>query len=199
MAQLVFYDVDHQYEVDGEKYTSTSEVIRFISRDEYGDINQYTLDNAADRGTAVHKAAEQLDRYGDAEVDDAIVPYLQAYVRFLKEHKAEWSVIEKAMFHTERKYAGTIDRFGMVDGKASVVDIKTNSAIKKTLVKAQLNGYEDMRRSQGLPHAEQLLCLQLMKDGKYRLYPCAIDMTEFDACYTLHMALQRRHERGEIT
>ena len=198
MAHLIFYDDGHVYEVDGERLPSVSEILRFISREEYGDISQYTLDNAGERGKAVHKATENIDRYGNAEIDDQYLGYIQAYVRFRKEHEVEWRDIEKSMYHPQKKYAGTIDRFGLVDGTSALVDIKTNAAIKKTLTKAQLNGYEDMRGANGEPPADAMYCLQLMKDGKYRLYPCKRDSSEFDACYMLHTRMTQRQERGEI-
>lgn len=198
MAKLIFYDADHSYTVGGERVPSVSEILRFISREEYGDIGQYTLDNAAERGSLVHKATESIDRFGNVEVDDAAAGYIKAYVHFLREHQVEWQDIERPLYHPVRKYAGTIDRFGTVDGGTALLDIKTNAVIKKTLVKAQLNAYEDMREANGEPKAESLYCLQLMNDGRYRLYPCERDMAEFDACYTLHTAMEKRQERGKI-
>ena len=99
MAQLLFYEQGHVYEVDGVKLPSVSEIIRFLSREEYSDINQYTLDNAAERGTAIHKATEAIDKYGKVEIEDGYVPYLQAYIKFLKEHNVNWVDIEKSMYH----------------------------------------------------------------------------------------------------
>lgn len=74
--------------------------------------NQYALDHAADRGTSVHKATENIDRYGSADIDDEYAGYVQAYVSFLREHDVIWSDIEKPMYHPVKHYAGTIDRFG---------------------------------------------------------------------------------------
>lgn len=198
MARLIFYDARHEYTVDGEKYPSVSEILRFISREIYDDTNQYALDHAAGRGTSVHKATENIDRYGSADIEDEYAGYVQAYVSFLREHDVIWSDIEKPMYHPVKHYAGTIDRFGVVDGFNTLVDIKTNATIKKPLVKAQLNGYEDMRQANEMTPAERLCCLQLKSDGTYRMYPCTVDMTEFDACYALHTALSRKQKRGEI-
>ena len=35
MAQLIFYDNEHLYEVDGVRMDSVSQVIRFLSREAY--------------------------------------------------------------------------------------------------------------------------------------------------------------------
>ena len=75
MATLLFFDQGHKYTLDGEELPSVSELCRFLSREIYGDVAQWRLDNAADRGTAVHKACESLDKFGSVDVQDAILPY----------------------------------------------------------------------------------------------------------------------------
>ena len=50
MGKLIFYDDKHVYEVDGKPLPSVSEVIRFLSKEEYQDVAHYTLDNASERG-----------------------------------------------------------------------------------------------------------------------------------------------------
>jgi hypothetical protein len=121
-----------------------------------------------------------------------------AFVQFLKDHKCEFTDIEKPLADTEQGIAGTPDFCGLVDGEESIIDLKAQSAVKKTLVKAQLNGYRELRIKNGKPPAKRLYCLQLMADGKCRPYPVAIDPTEWEACKALHFATKRKHERGKI-
>lgn len=188
MAQLLFFDECHKYTLDGEELPSVSQLTRFISREIYGDVGQFNLDRAADRGTAVHKATELLDKYGTAEIDEDIAPYLQAYIAFRKEHKCEWQKIEYATHHPDNLYAGTLDRVGTIDGKLVVLDIKTSSTIQKPLYTAQLNLYRKM-----LPDPiEQLVILHLKKDGTYKLIDMPIDDTLADACITMHEALKKK-------
>lgn len=118
IAKLIFFDDTHTYTVDGEEYPSVSEISRFASREIYGDVMQYNLDNACSRGSAVHKATEILDKYGKCECDEDIVPYIQAYVKFRKEFGiSDYFAIEKALANEELKYAGTIDRIYTIDEK----------------------------------------------------------------------------------
>ena len=188
MAQLLFFDEGHKYTLDGEELPSVSELTRFISREIYGDVGQFNLDRAADRGTAVHKATELLDKYGTVEIDEDISPYLKAYIAFRKEHKCEWQKIEYATHHPENLYAGTLDRVGAVDGKLVVLDIKTSSTIQKPLYTAQLNLYRKT-----LPDPiEQLVILHLKKDGTYKLIDIPIDDTLADACIAMHEALKKK-------
>ena len=104
MAQLIFYDTGHTYEVDGVKMDSVSEILRFLSKEEYDDINQYHLDNAAERGTAVHKACEALYKYGSVECTPDVEPYVMAFLQFLKDHKCDFTDIERPLADVERLY-----------------------------------------------------------------------------------------------
>lgn len=198
MAQLIFYDNIHLYEVDGVKMASVSEILRFLSREEYDDINQFKLDHAADRGTAVHSACEALYKYKQIECAPDIEPYVMAFIKFLKEHECNFTDIELPLADTDRGIAGTPDLCGTVDGEETIVDMKSVCVVHKVLVKAQLNGYRELRIKNGKPEPKKLLCLQLMNDENYRLYPVAIDNTEFVSCLALHNALKSKQPRGAI-
>lgn len=195
---LTFTEEDHTYEVNGQVIPAVSEIIRFISREVYGEVTQYVLDNAADRGTRVHKATQMLDVVHDVECDEDIVPYVQAYVQFLRDHKPSWRFIEKSMYHPELMYAGTLDRMGDIDGKKTIVDIKTSSSLQKVMYGAQLNLYRKMMEA-NYHDVERLCVLHLKKDGTYKLVDFDIDDTVADACLTLHKALEKkpRKKKGE--
>lgn len=192
MGKLIFFESNHSYEVDGLKLPSVSEIIRFISREIYANATQYQLDHAADRGTRVHRACENIDRYGSCEADAEIEPYVMAYINFLKTEKPEWLLIETSMCDLERGYAGTIDRYGIIGGKHVIVDLKSNSAIKPVLVTAQLNGYAQLVRANGYI-VDAIASLHLKKDGKFSFKERPFTDT-FDACLTLHKAMKLKEE-----
>lgn len=191
MATLLFFDQGHKYTLDGEELPSVSELCRFLSREIYGDVAQWRLDNAADRGTAVHKATEALDKYGKVDVQDGILPYLQAYLKFRGEHTADWQKIEYTAYHPAFRYAGTIDRYGLIDGAAALLDIKTSYTIHKPLCAAQLNLYRWLLEAQGLP-VDKLFILHLKKDGIYKLLPFEQNNALPEALLTLHNALKKK-------
>lgn len=196
MAQLLFFDENHTYELDGVKLPSVSEIIRFISREEYGDINQFTLDIASNRGTSVHKACEQLFKFGEAEITEDIAGYVKAFIDWKKKCGIDILQMEKALACED--YAGTVDIIGVIEDEHVIVDLKTVSTVKKTLVKAQLNGYKRLVEEKYGSNIKHLLCVQLMSNGKYREYPVALDDTEFNACLMLHKAMAKKHSRGII-
>ncbi len=191
MAQLLFFDQGHRYTVDGQELPSVSQLCRFLSREIYGEINQYTLDAAASRGTKVHKATEALDLYGKVDVDDDLLPYLNAYLKFRREHTVQWERVEYATYHPEDDYAGTIDRYGDVDGKRAVVDFKTTYTVHKPLCAASLNLYRRMMEANG-NRVDALYILHLRKDGNYKLveFPISDDLP--NALLTLHRALEKK-------
>ena len=198
MAKLLFFDTGHKYTLDGEELPSVSEVTRFISREVYGDIGQYNLDRAAERGTAVHKATEILDKYGTVEISTDIEPYIKAYIMFRKEHDCKWELIEAARYDPDRRYAGTLDRLGTVDGELAIVDIKTTAVISpahKKIYTAALNLYRRMFPERKI---KKLLILQLRKDETYKLHRLDIDDSLADACLTLHEALKKKSKRKKV-
>jgi len=188
MAKLIFYDDEHRYQLDGDDLPSVSELTRFISREIYTDVSQFNLDRAAERGTAVHKATESLDKYGKIEIDEDYAPYIQAYVNFRREHKHKWKHIEYATYNDKLKYAGTIDRFAD-DG--TLLDIKTSYTVHKPLVTAQLSLYKMMLESQG-EKVKKLEILQLKKDGTYKIVDVDFNEAVAMACVNLHELLKKK-------
>ena len=180
MANLVFFEENHRYTIDGEEVPSVSELTRFIAREIYGEVNQQILDNAAERGKKVHKATEALDKYGQVEI------------LFRREHEVEWQKIEWPV-NNGNLYAGTLDRYGTVDGIPAIVDYKTTANIDqghKMLYTAAQNLYR-MAIEKDHP-VEKLIILQLIKDGSYKLYELEIQDELANACLALHQALKRK-------
>jgi hypothetical protein len=195
MANLVFIDDEHKYTVDGEEVPSVSEVTRFMARELYGDVNQIALDAAAERGTKVHKATEALDKYGSVEIDDALVGYLKAYVSYVKEHKPSWEKIEWSV-HNEKLYAGTIDRYGTVDEKRKIVDLKTTGTISpchRAVYTAAQNLYRLAIEKEHPVDAIDIV--QLKSDGTYKVWELEVQDTLAMACLALHQAMKKQKRK----
>lgn len=198
MGQLIFYDDAHKYQLDGVELPSVSKVTRFISREVYGDVNQYVLDNACARGTKVHKATELLDKYGKVECDEETVPYVQAYIKWRKDFGIDSdkiSEIESAYGNAELGYAGTIDRVFYVDGEYWLVDIKTSSTPQKRIWDACLNGYKMLWEKENPDKKiSKMFDLHLKKDGTYKPLDVPDDPEPFLACLTLEKLMQKKRK-----
>jgi hypothetical protein len=198
MNDLLFREKDHVYMLDGERLPCVSDLCRFISRDIYKETPVWMMDAAAERGTAVHKATEELDRTNGVRVDDEYAPYVQAYAKFLQEHDVVWELSEHSLWHPQHRYAGTIDRYGTVDGLKTLVDLKTTYRVHKPLCTASLNLYRMLLEARGRA-VERLMILHLKKDGTYSLVTISIDNAVPMALLTLDTALRKRRKRGKKT
>jgi hypothetical protein len=195
MSILQYFDKGHIYMLEGERIPCVSDLCRFLHREIYKEAPIWQLEAAADRGTKVHAATEVLDKTGQAEIEDEYLPYLQAYAKFRQEHDVHWELIEYADYHPELRYAGTIDRYGLVDGIKTLMDIKTTYTVYRSLCGASLNLYRLILEARD-KQVERLLILHLKKDGTYRTVWIDIDDSVPMALVTLHKSLKQKKWRG---
>lgn len=185
-----FDEKTHNYvDAFGCSMPSVTFIMRFMNRELYGAIPEYTLDTAASRGTRVHKLTEDLDRYGWAENDEDTVPYLDAYQKFLTAFNPVWIGTEWRGYHKNLLYAGTIDRIGFVaadNGEGvDVVDIKTTRTFHEVMVSTQVDAYAEMLQSHGIK-VRHIYGLQLLNDGNYVLRKVPNNFKTFLHCLSLH-------------
>jgi hypothetical protein len=196
MNILQFFDRGHVYMLDGERIPCVSDLCRFLHREIYRDAPLWQLEAAADRGTKVHAATEALDKTGRAEIEDDYLPYLQAYALFRQEHDVQWELIEHPDYHPSHRYAGTIDRYGLIDGFKTLLDIKTTYKVYKPLCSASLNLYRLILEARQKT-VERLMILHLKKDGSYKLIKFEADNSVPMALITLHTALLSRRRKNK--
>lgn len=192
---LEFIEDGHRYLLGEKEIPSVSEIIRFMAREVYGEADKFAMDQAADRGTRVHRAAEEIDRTGRCECDSDIAGYVNAYAKFLSEHQVEWIDIEKPVYNEASWYAGTLDRAGYIDGKPVILDIKTTKKItgkNKLLYAAQLTAY---RAAYDGHDDSDLFILQLKDDGTYKLIKLEEKSTLFISCLLLHKEFEKTKRR----
>ena len=179
--KLDFDPENHEYKLDGERIPSVSELLEPITKVNYDGINPFVLAQAAARGTEVHEATESIDYGLDPEdISPDIFPYLDAYCQFLADYRPDWYGIEDMVYggvadlYGSFDYAGTIDRWGMIDGFLSVVDIKTvaqPSPVQKITTAIQTYLYSCALCFCGKTEKKpaRRYALYLKKDGSYDL------------------------------
>lgn len=187
LRKFDFDEATHTYTLDGKAIPSVTRIVRFLDAD-VDRSRPWLRDMAAQRGTLVHRACALVD-YGEPDVLDLLPPelhgYLTAYCNFLRDNPCDWKYIEAPFWCSYKgtEYAGTVDRYGKMNGVNTLLDIKTGAASSRARHTAQLTGY---RNFPGVAPDTFLYILSLKKDGTYRLQPHDPDPELWDACLTLH-------------
>lgn len=144
----------------------TGMIRRQLFPDEYKDVPRHVLDNAAERGTAIHQLCELVDELG-IEPDN---PEAKAYIR-LKADMGLEHVASEYLVSDNAHFASAIDKVYADGGKFVLADIKTTYRLNEEYVRWQLSIYAFLFELQN-PGAEisGLLALWL-RDGKASATP----------------------------
>lgn len=158
-SQLIFDEPKHEYHVDGRRLLSVTQILDLAGA---VDKTWYTPE-ACERGKLVHLACELAD-YGELDettLDPAIRPYLDAWVRFLVESRAEVMQIEYRVCNETFGYAGTIDRWMKISGRNYIVDIKTGAP-------EPWHCLQTAAYARCIPAPFQRMTIYIGADGKYK-------------------------------
>lgn len=145
---VTFEPETHTYRLeDGREIPSVTHILRFMNVDisEFADRN--ARDRAAERGKRIHEACMIYDYEGEATVEPDIAPYLNSYAAFIADYCPTWEGIEVPVASVLLSgadggfFAGTVDRFGMIDGERVVLDIKTGTSRAYSSYIAQAAAY----------------------------------------------------------
>ena len=164
---FLFDPVTHSYWLNGRRIPGITELLSIFG---YIDKAQYEKrgPNAALRGKAIHSACELLDQ-NDLDwtsITDDGIPYVMGYEKFLKENdiviEHEWS--EKPLYHPILLFGGTPDRRLILNGRRSIVDLKTGviqpwAALQTAAQEILMQDEEPFDR----------YALRLTPDGDYKL------------------------------
>lgn len=125
---MITFDAEHhKYTDNGVNIPSATTILAAAGLPDLSMIPAATLQWKAELGTMVHFATEldDLSELDEDSLDERIVPYLEAYRRFKSESGFEIIDMEKMVYDPVLKYAGKLDRFGILNGKRTLLDIKT--------------------------------------------------------------------------
>lgn len=197
---LSFDPGSHTYAFCGHVIPGVTRVLDQLGT--YAGIPEHVLRAKADLGDAVHYATELHDRKAlDVEsLPPLVVPYHQAYMRFLDETGFCPFAIEPQLYSHRWKYAGTPDRVGRFTklrgiwkNQGCLVDLKTTWRVMAA-VGPQTAAYTLAWNEQpsavlaGRPKVSHRFALMLRPDGTYSLEACRdpSDLAVFLAALTLY-------------
>lgn len=137
---LEFFDDTHTYLYDGLILPSVSQILGVKYRNDYASVPPAVLNNAAKRGTAVHKAIENFNVSGYDDGSEAVrnFKFLQKQYGF----EVLDSELPLVLFKDDMPIAcGRLDMTMLMDGETGIADIKTVSSLNKEKIAYQLNLY----------------------------------------------------------
>lgn len=191
--RLLFEEPTHTYTLHRAGFAdiilpSVTQIMAPICSKSYGNISERILDNAADRGTRLHRAVEFQLKYGFRNVDDDCAGYFDGFLKFMEQHK-DWKPVhsEFRFYHPALLYAGTADLIFETPQGTVLVDLKTTAQAHLKMWGIQLAAYQ-----QGIEAFDKTVkigataVLQMKPDGRYVLHNVKTDFSTFLACYTIY-------------
>lgn len=169
MTNLEFKEDTHQYFHNGLEVPSVTQIISASNQGALDNIPTSILDNASERGTAVHQAIEFYNKYKFANISEEYKPYFEAYKSWYEQTSSYQVEIksELKVYHKILNYAGTIDILTKnTEGGCCLIDVKTTNELNMKYVALQLSAYKDALASQGIT-VKAMYVLWLKKDGTY--------------------------------
>jgi len=169
MENLEFKEEKHQYFYKGLEVPSVTQIISASNSGALQNIPSSILDNASERGVAVHQAIEFYNKYKFANISKEYEGYFEAYRKWYRKEGFSFIEIksELKVYHKVFNYAGTIDML-ITNTKEEhiLVDIKTTNELNMKYVSLQLSAYKDALLNQGI-NVKSMYVLWLKKDGTY--------------------------------
>lgn len=142
--------------------------------------------DAAVRGTAVHKLAERVITGEEVDVPEHLVGYVQSYIRFLDEFGGKELHSELVVANRTHLYGGTLDSIQDIPGLGrALVDYKTSNGIYgETALQVAAYRFAEVclinGEEQPMPEVDLTYVLHIQHDG-YALYPLKADEETFES------------------
>jgi hypothetical protein len=166
-----FVPETHTYLKEGRAVPSVTQIIERAGLVCYDHIPKPILDHKAEVGTAAHAAAHYYDE-GDLDLttlDDEVMPYLEAWMRFRNETNFLANAIEQRgiAMADGMEYGYTFDRDGLLNGRRTLLEIKCTASIEVSWG-PQTAAYEMALRAKD-GQARHRVAVHLKPNGTYSL------------------------------
>lgn len=184
MDSFKFIENTHTYLLNKRKIPAVTEIMKFVTDYKYNIVPESILENAQEKGTIVHFAAEVYNKTGYAGIDKQYKGYLDAYIKWINDFKIDRTKIESEVktYNRALNYAGTID---MVYDKNTIIDIKTTFQLDLDSVSVQTSAYRKAINNFGY-NVKNCYVLRLKSDGNYEYIKLEDRFNIFLACLTLY-------------
>jgi hypothetical protein len=159
-----------QYVVDGKRVVSVTEALEIAGIVDLSGIPLRLLELARDRGKAAHRVTAMIDLGEDVgRISDDVKPYAEAWQRFRVDTGFKSDLIEYVVRHERLGYAGTLDRFGPLNGCETLIDVKCGYQ-PGAWTGLQLAGYDlALEYERYIDKPSKRMAVSLKPDGTYSI------------------------------
>ena len=168
-SELTFDEPTHTYAINGIILPSVTTLMKPLSNAYYNGIDFATLQTAADRGTAIHNAIDNYNRFGIIDLPPELSGYMQAYTNWEHDNSPEVYATEYRLYHKYLRYTGTADMICSIRGEDTLIDFKSSVTVSDRLTAVQLTAYANALLSHKIKVAKAKI-VQLRSDGEYKVY-----------------------------
>ena len=154
-------------------------------------IPDFQRDTAANVGSAVHHYAEQISRGEEFQIELDLLPYVEAYKRFLADYAPDFKSLERMVFSEKHGYGGTFDSIAVIAGSTYLIDTKTSKSVYEetamqlaALANADWCGLPGDPKKYRIPKVTRYAVLHIRPDQYargYRLIEFRVTDADFDA------------------
>lgn len=172
MPGLVFEETQHIYTLNGMTIPSVSTIMEPLNADKYSGISQATLDNAANKGTAVHDCIENWIKFDFLDIPPEHQSYIDGFMEWWHKNSPKVIGSELRLYHKLLGYGGTCDLLADISDLRTLVDYKSTYVLSDMTCRVQLEAYAQALLSHGIK-IDQKMILHLKKDGTAvpKIYP----------------------------
>ena len=185
--KIILEPTEHRYTLNDKPIIGVNEAIDMAGlgiMSSANFINEGVLEASMKFGTATHRACELYDRHDLAIdlLDESLRPYLNGWIKFLKDSKFEIHKVELIVYSKRHGYAGTLDRTGIFMRSRTIIDLKSGAKDKITPIKtaAYMEAHNEMFPKEKIRHRMTLI----LKPDNYDILPNEdpSDFSTFLAC-----------------
>lgn len=171
------------YEVNGAWYPRVTKILEikskpaldnFLKEMENYSMAEEVKNKSAAEGSLVHNIIQRLLTGEIVSAPEEIKPAVMAFEEFNKERNIAFhpEFVERRIWSSRHRYAGTVDALALVDGKFGVLDIKTSTGFYPEYnlqTAAYLSALQefDIRRSLALPREIETRWILRINQQKY--------------------------------
>ena len=151
---------------------------------DFSKVNPDIMARAQNFGTALHSTTELWDKkiLKISTLDKELIPYLDGWIKFIKDYEIviEPTEIENHLISTKWGFQGTPDRYPIIKGKRTIIDLKS-STVMYPATALQTAAYQILVEENTGFKVQQRWGIQLNEKGAYKIIPYskASDRTVF--------------------